>query len=299
MLIKIIVKTGGHIEVLRLLILKGANVNALTKDGNTALHLAVKERKKDCARLLLASGGNANVRNNLDGETPLHIAAAVGDEQMVKLLLQKGANKDIRNNLGRTAYDLAEENGQIRVFDALKLGDRLCIEAKKGEVRSISRVIENGAAINGRDQNGWTALHRASFKGRVEAVRILIEKGIDFDAKDEDGYTALHCGVESGHVDVVELLVKKGVDIECRTNKGVTALQIAESLHYVGITRILLNGGASKDSSSNSISKMGIGDHDDHVENRWLSLKNKQVGRGRSSVRNSLGRSNMPFVAVL
>ncbi|XP_031276049.1 uncharacterized protein LOC116134494 [Pistacia vera] len=238
---------GGHLEVLRLLLLKGATVDALTKDGNTALHLAVEERRKDCARLLLANGAKPDIRNTRDGDTPLHIAAGLGDEQMVKLLLQKGANKDIRNKSGKTAYDVAAEYGHTRLFDALRLGDSLCVAARKGEMKTIQKLIENGAVINGKDLHGWTALHRASFKGKIEVVRMLIDKGIEIDAKDEDGYTALHCAVESGHTDVTELLVKKGADVEARTSKGVTPLQIAESLHYVGITRILINGGATKD----------------------------------------------------
>ncbi|KAJ4829038.1 hypothetical protein Tsubulata_039590 [Turnera subulata] len=241
---------AGNLEVLRLLLLKGARVDALTKDGNTALHLAVEERRRDCARLLLASGAKPDIRSTRDGDTPLHIAAGMGDESMVKLLLQKGANKDIRNRNGKTAYDVAAEYGHTRLFDPLKLGDSLCIAARKGEVRTVNRLIENGAAINGRDQHGWTALHRAAFKGKIEVVRILIDKGIDIDAKDEDGYTALHCAVESGHADVIELLVKKGADVEARTNKGVTALQIAESLHYAGIIRVLMHGGAAKDGVS-------------------------------------------------
>lgn len=239
---------GGHVEVLRLLLLKGADVDSLTKDGNTALHVAVEERRKDCAKLLLLSNGScraANVRNGSDGDTPLHIAAGLGDEQLVKLLLSKGANKDIRNRVGKTAYDVAAENGNSKLFDALRLGDNLCAAARKGEVRTIHRLLETGANINGRDQNGWTALHRASFKGKIDAVRTLIENGIDVSARDEDGFTALHCAVESGHVEVIELLMKKGAEIEARTNKGVTPLQIADSLNYSGITRILLSGGAT------------------------------------------------------
>ncbi|KAB1212628.1 Ankyrin repeat and protein kinase domain-containing protein 1 [Morella rubra] len=222
---------GGHTEVLRLLLLKGANVDALAKDGNTALHLAVEERRRDCARLLLATGARADVRNVRDGNTPLHIAASLGDEYMVKLLLQKGANKDIRNRVGKTAYDVAVEYGQNRLFDILRLGDSLCIASRKGEVRTIQKLLENGAAINGRDQHGWTALHRASFKGKVDAVRALLEKGIDIGAKDEDGYTALHCAAESGQTEVVELLVKKGAEVDsneqgcgCAANSRVAAV---------------------------------------------------------------------------
>ncbi|XP_061371657.1 protein VAPYRIN-like [Gastrolobium bilobum] len=281
---------GGHMEVLRLLLLKGAKVDALTKDGNTALHLAVEERRRDCARLLLANGARTDVGNTREGDTPLHIAAAIGDENMVKLLLQKGANKDVRNALGKTAYDLAAENGHGRLFDALRLGDNLCVAARKGEVRTIQRLLERGATINGRDQHGWTALHRASFKGIIDAVRILVEKGIDVDAKDEDGYTALHCAAESGHADVTEFLVKKGADVEARTSKGVTALQIAESLHYVGITRILVNGGASKDNVDQIPAPTAIPFGSKMEAEGVMKKKKKNMGRTRV-LRGSFDRS--------
>ncbi|KAK7336282.1 hypothetical protein VNO77_16818 [Canavalia gladiata] len=275
----------GHVEVLRLILLKGAKVDSLTKDGNTALHLAVEQGKKDCVKLLLANGARTDIRNTNDGDTALHIAASTGDESMVKLLLQKGANKDVRNLLGKTGYDVAAENGHTRIFDALRFGDGLCVAARKGEVRSIQRLIESGAVINGRDQHGWTALHRACFKGRIDAVRALLEKGIDMDAKDEEGYTALHCGVESGHADVTEVLVKKGVDVEARTNKGVTALQIAESLHYVGITRVLLNAGASRDGMghvSDSETKMipFVGDIKMMKKKKKIGIRSREVRGG-------------------
>ncbi|WOG98213.1 hypothetical protein DCAR_0417554 [Daucus carota subsp. sativus] len=247
---------GGYLEILKLLLLKNADVNALTKDGNTALHIAVEERRRDCARQLLTNGARTDICNSGDGDTPLHIAAALADDHMIKLLLQKGANKDIRNKVGKTAYDVAAEHGHSRLYDALRLGESLSIAARKGEVRTMQRLLENGALINGRDQHGWTVLHRASFKGHLDAVRILIEKGIDINAKDVDGYTALHCAVESGHVEVIELLVKKGAEVESKTNKGVTAIQIAESLNYSGITRILVYGGATKDGSS--VKKYGL-----------------------------------------
>ncbi|CAB4316281.1 unnamed protein product [Prunus armeniaca] len=290
---------GGHAEVLRLLIIKRANVDAVTKDGSTALHLAVEKRKRDCARLLMASGAKAEVRDSRDGDTPLHIAAGLGDEYMVKLLLQKGANKDIRNFAGRTAYDVASENGHTRLFDSLRLGDSLCIAARKGEVRTIVRLLETGAAINGRDQHGWTALHRACFKGKIDAVRTLLEKGVDVDAKDEDGYTALHCAAESGHADVIEMLVKKGADAEARTNKGVTALQIAESLHYVGITRILVHGGATKDNNMARLlsqASVTFGKKSMGLEEELKGGMKKKSSRARA-LRGSFDRS-MPLAVL-
>ncbi|CAA3001644.1 ankyrin repeat and kinase domain-containing 1-like [Olea europaea subsp. europaea] len=288
---------NGHTEVLKHLLLKGANVNALTKDGNTALHLAVEERRRDCARLLLANGASTNIRNATDGETPLHIASGLGDEQMVKILIHKGANKDIRSKHGKTAYDVAAENGHTRLFDALRLGDSLCVAARKGEVRMIHRLIENGASINGRDQNGWTALHRASFKGRIEAVRALIEKGIDVGAKDEDGYTALHCAVESGHLEVIELLIKKGADIEARTNKGVTPLQIAESLSYSGIIRVLVHGGATKDGVS-QVSKQNSAPSDKGIGARKMEIGTIKKKTNRTRIHRSSFDRSAPLTVI-
>lgn len=286
---------GGHLDVLKLL-LKKANIDALTKDGNSALHIAVEERKKDCVRLLLSSGANPDVGDSNNRDTPLHIAAVLGDEHMVKLLLQKGANKEIRNKLGKTAYDVAAGYGHSRLYDALKLGDRLCIASSKGEARMIVRLIENGALINGRDQNGWTALHRASFKGKLEVVRVLVDKGIDINARDEEGYTALHCAVEAGEAQVVELLVKREVDTEARTGKGVTALQIAESLQYVGISRILVHGGAMKSDDIGMEKIVAAPFRKGKLESKEPGVK-RRPGSRRSS-RGSIDRSSVAVKKV-
>ncbi|PKI34053.1 ankyrin-1-like [Punica granatum] len=290
---------GGHVEVLKLLLLKGAEVDATTRDGNTALHITAEEHRRDCARLLISSGARTDVRNSEDWETPLHIAARSGDEHMVRLLLHKGANKEIRNRYGKTAYDVAAEHGHVRLFDALKLGDKLCLAAKKGDVRTIQRLLEGGAAVNGRDQHGWTALHRAAFKGRTEAARVLIDKGAETDSRDEDGYTPLHCAAESGHADVIELLVKKGADTGARTNKGMTALQIAESLHYSGITRMLAHGGTGSKEGSGNARGYGPNPCRKGLVNRVAETDNvkKKHSRGRS-MRSSFDQSSVPLAVL-
>ncbi|CAN1245779.1 Protein VAPYRIN [Linum grandiflorum] len=159
------------------------------------------------------------------GAPVLARAIARGRADLVQLLLEFGPDVESRGRSGSTPLEVASGSG----------------------------LTEGGATINGRDQHGWTALHRAAFKGKIDAARTLLEKGINIDSKDEDGYTALHCAVEAGHTDVIELLVKKNIDVDARTNKGVSALQIAESLHYAGITRVLINGGASREDTNNHV----------------------------------------------
>ncbi|KAI3991302.1 hypothetical protein MKX01_034621 [Papaver californicum] len=289
---------GGHLEIMRLLLLKGANFDALTSDGRTPLQLAVAEHRRESVKLLLANDARTDIGSTIDGETPLHLAANLGDEQMVKLLLQKGANKYIHDKYGKTPYDKAAESVQSRLFDMLGLGDRLLIASRKGELRTIHRLLERGASINGKDQHGWSALHRAAFKGKMDIVRMLLGKDADINSRDEDGYTAFHCASEAGHGEVIELLVKRGVDIEAQTNKGLSAVHIAESLQYLGITRILTQGGANKDRNVSSkiggynYGSFGIGKQ---VENNEVIIKRKP-SRGRA-VKSSLERS-MPMAVL-
>ncbi|CAL9147959.1 unnamed protein product [Musa hybrid cultivar] len=235
---------AGHAEVVRLLLLNGAAVDAPAADGRTALRLAAEGRRHDCAKLLLKAGARVDARGGADGGMPLHAAAAGGDEAIVKLLLTRGVAgiKEVRNAAGLTAYDLAAEGGHVRMLDALRLGDALAMAARKGEVQAAARLVDRGAAVNGRDQHGWTALMRAAFKGRVEAIRVLTDKGAEVEARDEDGYTALHCAAEAGYAEAVEALLRRGADIGARTAKGATAAEIAASHGYDGIVRILARG---------------------------------------------------------
>jgi ankyrin repeat protein len=100
------------LEVAKLLLAKGAPVNATTSSGQTPLHIAAEEGFKYLAELLLGAGADVDARTN-DGDTPLHIAAEKGHEDLVKLLLANGADVDARNRRGKTALDGASYGSYI------------------------------------------------------------------------------------------------------------------------------------------------------------------------------------------
>lgn len=56
-------------------------------------------------------------------------------------------------------------------------------------------------------QAGQTALMLAVSHGRLEMVELLLESGADVNMKDDDGSTALMCATEHGHVDIVKTLL--------------------------------------------------------------------------------------------
>ena len=102
----------GQLEVARLLLGRGADPNAvaLNESRVTPLHSAVEAKHRDTASLLLALGASPNSVQR-GGWTPLHAAARDGDEAIIDLLLLRGADPTRKGDDGKSAIDLAEENG--------------------------------------------------------------------------------------------------------------------------------------------------------------------------------------------
>ena len=98
----------GHKDVVELLILKGANVNAVCWLGYTPLHWAVAALggQTELAELLVAKGASIDAVDH-KGKTPLSHAAKIGHTELAELLIAKGANVNAIDNKGRTPLDWA------------------------------------------------------------------------------------------------------------------------------------------------------------------------------------------------
>jgi uncharacterized protein len=110
----------GQVEMINLLLAHQADVNSRNAQGATALHDAALAGERAAAETLLDHGADVNARDSESGETPLHRAASWGRVEVVELLLARGADPSIKDKKGRTALDLAVENGQQDVAAVLK-----------------------------------------------------------------------------------------------------------------------------------------------------------------------------------
>ncbi|WP_264954019.1 MULTISPECIES: ankyrin repeat domain-containing protein [unclassified Wolbachia] len=100
-------------KTVRLLIEKGANVNAADVGGYTALHLAVTEKRLEIVRELIKSGGNVNAEEYGSKCTPLHLACMVGKVEIVKELVEAGAEIEQEDKFGMTAMDYAKTSKEV------------------------------------------------------------------------------------------------------------------------------------------------------------------------------------------
>ena len=144
---------GGSLEVVKLLINKGVNVNSKNGEGLNPLHYAVYGNRKEIAELLIAESADVNGNNFAP---PLGIAASEGHEGIVKLLIAKGADLNAVGPNGETPLTLAAMNGHKEIAEML---------------------IAEGIDVNAMDNDGDTALHLAALNGHEKIADLLRKHG--------------------------------------------------------------------------------------------------------------------------
>jgi ankyrin repeat protein len=105
-------------DIAKLLLSRGANVNAQTKNGITTLLVATEKGYAEVVEALLEYNADVNctVKNDM---TPLHIAAQKGHLHVVEVLLKFGGSIDSTDEYGRTALHIASRAGHEQIVVAL------------------------------------------------------------------------------------------------------------------------------------------------------------------------------------
>ncbi len=115
----------GHAEAAKLLLEKGADVHARSKNrllfSIMPLHSAAASRQTELAELLLDHGANPNATQD-GGWTALHAAAANGNAELVRLLLARGANPRQQSDDRTPPIEFAIEAGHREVVEVLQRG---------------------------------------------------------------------------------------------------------------------------------------------------------------------------------
>ena len=115
---------GGGAPFVRLLLDKGADVNAANKDGSTAISHTAAQGNSEALALLLDKGADVNATDK-DGTTLLMDAARHGQAEIAKLLLEHGADANKANKNGDTALQMAEKQNHPEIADMLRAAGQL------------------------------------------------------------------------------------------------------------------------------------------------------------------------------
>ncbi|XP_061098170.1 ankyrin repeat domain-containing protein 6b isoform X1 [Conger conger] len=195
----------GHIEVVRILLKAGCDLDIQDDGDQTALHRAAVVGNSDVISALIQEGC-AQDRQDKDGNTALHEVSWHGFSQSVKLLVKAGANVHAKNKAGNTALHLACQNGHAQSSRLLLLG---------------------GSRPDSKNNVGDTCLHVASRYNHVAMIRILLGAFCSVNEKNQAGDTPLHIAASLNHKKTVRLLLEAGTDSTIKNNAGQTALDQA------------------------------------------------------------------------
>jgi ankyrin repeat protein len=248
------------VECVRVLLEKGADINATDPDGISAAVTAIINGHYDVAALLVEKGINVNLAD-ATGRTALYAAVdfntmpqdnrpsppnvidnKVSALDLIQMLVAKGANVNVPLKK-QIPYRAKLDRGDDTM---LTTGTTpLLRAAKAADIPAMKFLLEHGADPNLSTRNGVNPLMAAAGLGTreedntgrkktdgdtIEAIQMLLDKGVDINAQDSRGQTALHGAAFWGKDQVVEFLVKKGAKIELKDKKGFTAIDSAAGL---------------------------------------------------------------------
>ena len=137
---------GGNLELVELLLSRGANIEHRDKKGFTPLIIAATSGHLNIVNFLLKKGADIEVQAERTRDSPLSLACSNGQYHVVELLLRRGANKEHRNISDYTPLSLAASGGYIDVIKLL-LTYGAEINSRTGSKLGISPLML--AAMNG------------------------------------------------------------------------------------------------------------------------------------------------------
>jgi ankyrin repeat protein len=201
----------GDTKALLLFFEAGIDVNARNSDGYTALIAAAKNGQIEIVNKLLERKANVDIQG-YSGLTALMLAAENNRLSIVKTLLSTNADPNLQDNNGWTALMKAVYRGNTECV--LAIADRsrqevnrgLLVAALTGHKETAKALLDRGAEIDSRAEDGRTPLMLAASKGNMDLVSFFLQQGADPSLTDKSGDTAASLASAKGSREVASLL---------------------------------------------------------------------------------------------
>lgn len=170
-------ESRGTVEMVRALLAAGAKPDVVKNCGTSALMAAARFGHTESVRALLDAHADPNLAD-AKSRVALHWAASEGHAQVVSVLVLGGATVDSRTSAQATQLGLAVGAGNLEVTRVLlAAGADVKAVDTKGQAAAAAWLLERGAAVNARDNEGETPLSYARKRGHLDVAALLEKKG--------------------------------------------------------------------------------------------------------------------------
>ena len=211
----------------------------INSSQDTPLNFAAIYNNIDIVKLLVKAGADLDKAND-DDETPLHTAVHLGNIKIVKFLIDEGANINKRDSIDRyTPLHLAlscpgeiEDKSTMNYLNIANLliesGANLEATTRRRNNTPLHKLIETSIRISIDDS--YRGMENSElYKAALEIVRLLIKKQVNINAADNNRNTPLHRALRNNDFELAYILMKAGADTTIENNNGKTPLQIIET----------------------------------------------------------------------
>ncbi|KAF4074379.1 hypothetical protein AMELA_G00238750 [Ameiurus melas] len=241
----------GHVETLKFLHEKKCPLDNQDKSGETALHVAARYGNVDVVQYLCSIHANPDLTDR-EQETPLHCAAWHGYSAVARVLCQAGCDVNARNREGESSLLTASARGFRDIVECL---------------------LEHGADMDSTDKDNHIALHLAVRRCQIEVVKCLLSHHCYVDHQDRHGNTPLHIACKDGNLPLVALLCAAKANVDIPNKFGRTPLHVAASNGGLEVVRHLCVAGANTEAINNKRKERAVADQQEHVALLLAKLK--------------------------
>ena len=192
-------------------------------------HAHVSEGNLNSVSHAIENGQDPNATDCF-GRSPLHIASEHGNGLMVNILACNGADILITDRYGKTPGDVAAYLGHDDALSAIIGSDQslnsdtrykmkslfLHEAARGGQLKTFKYLLNIGADIDYKQENGWSVLQYSSYGGNLKIVKKCLELGLRVDGNDEAliKCSPLYIAIFKGHLKIIKFLLEEGVDVD-------------------------------------------------------------------------------------
>lgn len=195
------------IPIIKSLAFRNADLNALSDEGESAMHYAVRNKRFRHLETLHECTGDIHTLNS-SGLKPIHYAGMVNDARYIDYFIEHGVDINDMGNSTKTPLMFASFAGDADI---------------------VTHIVGLGAdmSVQDLDAHSWSCLHIAIAGENPIAVQSLLQLEADPNITSEDKITPLHWACIKEDIKSIEWLLEYGADRHAYTIVGDTAWDLA------------------------------------------------------------------------